>query len=625
MIKYLTVFHTLKSTLLLFALFYILTLITPLNVLAQTPISWWKAESNTIDYFSINNAVEHGDIVYENGIQGKAFKFDGVGDYIAVPFNQSYNFEASSDFSIDLCVNPSTTSGAYRAIVVKSPTSSHWDWGIYMNPDNTIMSGLDNQHLLNSDTKSIPDEWTRVTVTYNNGIWNLYINGDLEDSHIGTLITQSTGGLGFGIKGEDTINADYFSGLIDEIKLYDYELASTQISETCNSTLAVPDIKQDTLPWGDDLYDTANLWNPVPTNTTIGRWGCALTSGTMILQYNGYNFNPDVMNQWFNASGKGYTPNGGVKWASFSRLTKERQDLGNPKLEFKYKGNSLSVLDEELENGRPAILKYGKINSKGEAVNHFVVATAKQGNDYLVNDPDSNTNITKSQVEASWGMTLQNVLTYTPSQTDISYMVLAVDEGFDVQLLNDQGIIVDGDYILESPIASADDKDTASGNGKSYQTLYVPKPASGNYSIKVLGNGEYTLFADIYDTEGRTKDFKFEGETSNQDIYELNFDKTNSEQAQIEEPEESISFDSLLQDIDIAYQNGGIKKKSTYTAIRAIVVLSKYQYSHNYKILSKFTLRLAKEAIIKSTPKLISTQTSTMLVTNINTLLELLW
>jgi len=53
-----------------------------------------------------------------------------------------------------------------------------------------------------------------------------------------------------------------------------------------NSTyLNVPYFGQNDELWGTQEYDSASEWKPAVKNTSIGAWGCALTSAVMILKY----------------------------------------------------------------------------------------------------------------------------------------------------------------------------------------------------------------------------------------------------------------------------------------------------------------------------------------------------
>jgi hypothetical protein len=104
-----------------------------------------------------------------------------------------------------------------------------WDWGLYLNPDNTFMAGLHNLHIVNSTTVAQVGMWYHAAVTYTNGSWVLYVNGAVEATHSGTFITQSTGGLALGHKGEDLFFHDFYGGFLDEVAIYNRALSASEI------------------------------------------------------------------------------------------------------------------------------------------------------------------------------------------------------------------------------------------------------------------------------------------------------------------------------------------------------------------------------------------------------------
>lgn len=390
--------------------------------------------------------------------------------------------------------------------------------------------------------------------------------------------------------------------------------------------LTVPDIKQYTLPWSEQVYDHAQNW--APKNPTISRWGCALTSGTMILQYTGYtSHTPETVNQYLQTQ-KGYLSNGSVLWPKISGMIKKENDSQKPKLEFRYRGNATPIIDDELELDHPVILKLGSYNTQGKLTKtHFVVAKGKEGNDYIINDPGY-TNTRLSDALTYWEMELVDILSFTQSQTDVSYLVFTINDGFTINLYDSNGNIIEGDYIQEAPIVDSNDKETLSGDEKTLQSLYIPKPITGNYTLRVEGDGAYTLNTFFIDTNGDTADTTLNGfvdsVSENEKIYQVRYDKSSASISTIIEPPviEKMTFEKLLSDLEVAYSTGHIKNKKVYTAIRSTVLLAK-QYSVKGKNkLSILTLHLAKAELKAATPKYIEKITSTNLQKSIDELIS---
>src|SRR5262245_7295862 len=59
--------------------------------------------------------------------------------------------------------------------------------------------------------------------------WNLYVNGNLEAQATGPQITQSTGGLALGRKGQSSVHSDFYQGLLDDTRIYNQALTPAQV------------------------------------------------------------------------------------------------------------------------------------------------------------------------------------------------------------------------------------------------------------------------------------------------------------------------------------------------------------------------------------------------------------
>jgi hypothetical protein len=202
-------------------------------------VSWWTGDGNANDYMHRNNAHGSPTLSYSTGVVGQAFALNGADASADIPFSPSLDFSPTGQFSIEGWVNPAEQN-AYEAIFVKSPADGHWDYGLYLNPNNdhqvfvyaytpnSFMSGFNQDHVVSSTTTTTIGQWFHVAVTYDNGSWVMYVNGVPEATRSGEFITQSTGGLAIGKKGEAPY--DPFHGLLDEITIYNRTLPATDVA-----------------------------------------------------------------------------------------------------------------------------------------------------------------------------------------------------------------------------------------------------------------------------------------------------------------------------------------------------------------------------------------------------------
>lgn len=380
------------------------------------------------------------------------------------------------------------------------------------------------------------------------------------------------------------------------------------VEELETNLLNVPDIKQAEIPWGPQEYDTASKWS---SNPTIIRWGCALTSATMILNYHGYSVHPDALNNWLKSQPDGYTRNGGVMWTAISRFT--RLNSSTPTLEFSYHSPDINFLASEIDSGRPGILKYQNPTTKAT---HFVVAKGKTNGDFFVNDPSSSSNTLASQVASQRGP-LVKIGRISPTLTDLSYIVLIVDEDFNLKVIDPDGNEITEGYLTEGPIVDA--VNNTDSNGVILNTFYLPKPEIGFYEVEVSGGtGDYHLDSYIYDREGQVNISEFEANLGNEEsnVFLINLDKENSQNSNISE----VSFNSLLRDLNDGYKKGEIKRRGVYRILRRIIVSAKRYYARGRTNVARRVLLLAHRPITLFTPRFIESDTATYLQTKIKIL-----
>jgi len=220
--------------------------------------------------------------------------------------------------------------------------------------------------------------------------------------------------------------------------------------------------------WSDDHYDHAESWSTEPT---ISRWGCALSSVAMVLDYHGFKtlpngepLNPQTLNTWLKNQPDGYLGKGLVNWWAITRLVKTLSDQSNnnlPKLEFAVvKQNLTAQLDFLLKNKLPVI---------AQLPGHFVVVNGwlEQSDDFIITDPlDQKTRLN------AYGKLL-SLRTFQPSFTDLSYLVVAHTPETAVVIKDLSG--------NELPVAVLEEQIFT---GQTLFLTILAKPTEGNYVLE---------------------------------------------------------------------------------------------------------------------------------------------
>lgn len=405
------------------------------------------------------------------------------------------------------------------------------------------------------------DTWYEIRVDVMNNTEGVLIKAFVEGSPVLEYLDKNqpiySGAVGFEVwPGGYSTSPDNLttSNRFDDALVTAIGLSPTPTPEPY---LDVPDIKQYSSPWNDDEYDSALEWSE---NPTIQRWGCALTSATMILQYHDHQVNPDELNGWLNLIPDGYLRNGLLNWLAVSRYSFFNAINGPPILEFKRYEADPTTLENELAEQRPTILK---------APGHFVVAKGKDNENFLVNDPAS-TNALLSEVESDHGGQYSAINSYIPTSTDLSYIMLVIDSGVNLIVYNPEGEEV-GEYLIEEPLV--DDIDHTTKSGEALGVFLLPKPVFDTYKVVLEGESTFNLEAYLYNEEGELIDGEissFEGDTLS--IFQLNYD----EDPETETIPKKVTFEVLLQNLEILWLIGWIDDEDVYLSLKDKFVAAKF-------------------------------------------------
>lgn len=255
-----------------------------------------------------------------------------------------------------------------------------------------------------------------------------------------------------------------------------------------NSYTPLPYFSQKDPAWKDLPYDSASVWAGAEA-ASIERWGCAITSVAMVLKEygikmpNGEEANPDKLNTWLSAQPDGYIGNGLLNWLAISRLARDARENGQAETDLEFV-KSYGSPSDELTSGLYPIIDEG---------GHFVALYDQNDDSYLLNDPNDATR--SSRPKSEW---IKSVNTYTPSDTDLSYILLVIEEGASLvakYLDNNVG---------ETYLEEISDDVGNHGSGK-YNVVYIAKPSSGGYKLNINNAGPTSSLLKIYsyDTNGK--------------------------------------------------------------------------------------------------------------------------
>jgi hypothetical protein len=205
-------------------------------------VALWSGEGNGNDLVS-GNKMELTDISFVKGKVGQAFSFNGTSSWINIPDNPVLDVGAGEGFTVTAWIKPSRVDGIYMGV----------EWCDYLcafqlgltpsDRGSLVASVFDsnrNNHFLRAGSGTIvPNVFQHIALTYDktSGIGTLYVNGTIvAQPHFDSIVPLTKGGLRIGYRpgnpGDWSYNR-FFTGLMDEIAIYNRALSAAEIQEIC--------------------------------------------------------------------------------------------------------------------------------------------------------------------------------------------------------------------------------------------------------------------------------------------------------------------------------------------------------------------------------------------------------
>jgi len=198
--------------------------------------------------------------VWADGKYGKALSFDGVDDHVQVP--QSSSLDVTDQITVETWVYPRAyvdNTGMVSHIISRCDYSGDHIYVLSTYPDSNRVSFSINPY--SGEHPSVADlplnAWTHLAMTYDGSHVRLYVNGELDSSYAqsGPIYTTSNW-LAFGCKptgpwgGSGTYA--YFSGIIDEVRIYNRALSQQEIQSDMGT--------RKTIDYSDDFSVDTGVW-----------------------------------------------------------------------------------------------------------------------------------------------------------------------------------------------------------------------------------------------------------------------------------------------------------------------------------------------------------------------------
>jgi len=190
--------------------------------------------TNTADSsLNINGGVLSGDAVFVAGNLNNGISLDGNGDFVQISDSQDLRMDS---WTMEAWVKPTSTASGNKVIVGK--VSQGKDFAIVQNGDKlgVLVYQGGRQYVLSS-TAVTADTWYHVAGVYDkpNGKVKLYIDGAFVTEGSFTSDTSNTDPMRIG---SAYCCGEYFSGVIDDVRIWNVARSAAEIASSRNSELA---------------------------------------------------------------------------------------------------------------------------------------------------------------------------------------------------------------------------------------------------------------------------------------------------------------------------------------------------------------------------------------------------
>ena len=234
-------------------------------------VSWWPGNGNTNDVVGQNNGTLRGGVTFTAGEVGQSFSLNGTDSFVEIPDSPDLT-PPSNSMTLDAWIRPDVISGPH-AIVTKYSPVLNVSW-VLMDLDGFIRFGvyqagsIDLGRVVDTTNPVLTvGEWQHVAGTFNIATQEIkvYANGLEVPTVLSPAQTQSTitsikdssSPVRIGALQTGDFNLNYFwSGLIDEVEIFDRALSAFEIQSIfnaesagkCTVTTVAIDIKPDQFP-----------------------------------------------------------------------------------------------------------------------------------------------------------------------------------------------------------------------------------------------------------------------------------------------------------------------------------------------------------------------------------------
>ncbi|WP_214323080.1 LamG-like jellyroll fold domain-containing protein [Nonomuraea sediminis] len=188
------------------------------------------------DFSGNNNTGTALDTTWTTGKYGSALSFNGSSSWVTI--QHAASLRLTNALTLSAWVRPATADALWRAVLMKE-RSTGGGYGLYASSEYNAPAGWleTNQQGggLTGDDPLPANQWSHLATTYDGSTLRLYINGALAaQAPIAGDVLDDGGPLRIG---GNSVWGEYFSGLIDEVRIYNRAQTAAEIQTDMNTPI----------------------------------------------------------------------------------------------------------------------------------------------------------------------------------------------------------------------------------------------------------------------------------------------------------------------------------------------------------------------------------------------------
>jgi hypothetical protein len=185
-----------------------------------------------------NHGVISGAVWTGTAKYGGALSFDGIDDWVTIA--DAAPLDLTSAMTLEAWVRPAALGGDWRTVILKERPGGlayalYATDGASRKPAGYVASGAGDLSAVGPSVLPA-NTWSHLAVTYNGSALRLFVNGVLARSR-----TASGGGVastGVLRLGGNAVWGEFFSGQLDDVRLYNRVLTASEIQVDMNTALS---------------------------------------------------------------------------------------------------------------------------------------------------------------------------------------------------------------------------------------------------------------------------------------------------------------------------------------------------------------------------------------------------